>query len=65
MSKTRQKALPGGRNAAFSRLEIRLLGAAVVTAAAASLVLSVVVDTQSPDEVAGLSAAQSAAAADR
>lgn len=42
MTQTRKKPLPAERSAAFTRSEIRLLGAAVVLAAATSLILSMV-----------------------
>lgn len=54
MSKIRKKALAVDPGAAFTRLEIRLLGAAVVGAAAISLVLSLAGNAS--DDLAGLGA---------
>jgi hypothetical protein len=67
MSKTRKKALVVERGAAFTRLEIRLLGAAVIAAAAVSLILSLVVETTGAENFAALNApaATAATAADR
>lgn len=62
MSNTRKKAPVAERGAAFTRLEIRLLGAAVVGAATVSLATSLVAGDAGLDNLAGLGAPAAPAA---
>lgn len=61
MRNIRKKALVADA-AAFTQLEIRLLGAAVITAAAVSLVVSLVADSPGSGSLAALGGSASPAA---